>query len=204
MTFEGVRAWNRIPGLWGRHEWRPHAFVIVTGNVKVIGIVATLILAACDKPPEFPVPAQRPAFTAANLPVGRVFHMDDPGVTHRFVRDISPELSGTWRWAFQKPAVKIRIRTDHPLKYVIDFHFPDFTLKDTGPVTISFTVNEHELDRVRYSTPGDHHFEKPVPPEWIRVNQEAIVGAEIDKMWTAKLDGARFGFILMRIGLAAN
>ena len=170
--------------------------------MKITAIAAVLLLTACETQPDFPVPEQRRNFELPNSPAGRLLNMNDPGVTYRFVRDISSDLTANWRWAFQKPAVKIRVRTDRPLKYTIDFAVPDFTMKETGPVTIAFTVNDRELDRVRYDTPGDHHFEKPIPPGWMRVDEEVILGAEIDKMWTSQSDGARFGFIITRIGLA--
>lgn len=173
-----------------------------TAAPAVLSILCAL--GACERVPEYPIPEQRVPPAAADLPVpiGRVVNMDDPGVMLRVVRDISPDLSGTWRWGMERPAVKIRIRTDHPLKYTIDFVLPEITFKDTGPVHIGFTVNDHLLDRILYTEAGDHHFEKNVPPEWIKVGDEAIVGAEIDKMWISKTDGARFGFILVRMGLA--
>ena len=173
----------------------------INGEVKFAAIASILLLCACDRQPEFPVPEQRSPLSFASAPASRVLNMDDPNVVHRFVRDISPDLSSSWRWAFQRPAVKIRVRTDHPLKYTIDFAVPELTFRDTGPVTITFKVNDHVLDRVQYTAPGEQHFEKPVPSDWIKLGDEAIVGAEIDKMWTAKDDGKQFGFILTRIGL---
>jgi hypothetical protein len=159
-------------------------------------------MAACERP-EFPVPEQRPSFQTVPRADSRVVSMDEPGVEARIVRDIAPKNpDDTWRWTGKRPAIRVRIRTQQPVKYVIDFTIPDLTLRDTGPVTIAFTVNDHELGRVRYDKPGDAHFEKPVPPEWIVVDGETIVGAEIDKLWTAPLDGAKFGFIISRMGLA--
>jgi hypothetical protein len=62
-------------------------------------------------------------------------------------------------------------------------------------------VNDHVLDHVRYTAAGTQHFEKLVPPEWIIINKDATVGAEVDKAWVSKDDGVRFGMILTRIGL---
>ena len=164
-------------------------------------LLALLAASACDRAREYPIPEQRPEVGEAQMPGARVLNMDDPGVTTRFVRDISPELATTWRWGFERPAVRIKVRGVARLKYVIDLSLPEITFKDTGPVTISFTVNDHLLDRVHYTAAGDEHFEKPVPSEWLKAGEDAIVGAEIDKMWVSKTDGARFGFIITRIGL---
>jgi hypothetical protein len=151
--------------------------------------------------PEYPIPEQRPLLKPVELPAGRVLNMDDPNVTARFVRDIGEELHGTWRWTLQRPAVRIRVRTNHPVKYTIDLALPEVTFDETGPVTIAFTVNDHVLDRVRYTTPRKHHFEKLVPKDWMQSGEIAIVGAEIDKLWVSKEDGKSFGFIIEQIGL---
>ena len=176
-------------------------FGILAGDVKIPAILLFLALSACQRMREYPVPAQRPLFESFHVTPARIINMDDPAASGRFVRDISPDLSANWRWAFEKPAVRIRVRVERPLKYFIDFTIPDITFKDTGPVTISFTVNDRVLDTVHYPEAGYQHFEKPVPAGWLTVGQDAIVGAQIDKMWTSPGDGKKFGFIISRIGL---
>jgi hypothetical protein len=69
-------------------------------------------------------------------------------------------------------------------------------------VTLSFFVNDHLLDRVRYATPDRRHFEKPVPAEWLPPGQDVTLAAEIDKVWTPSQPGAApLGFILVALGL---
>lgn len=172
--------------------------------MKIYALAAGSVLAltSCqDMPPAYPVPDQRTAFEGFKLHSARVINMGDADAPMHFVRDILPELNGSWRWGVQRPAVSIRVRTNSKLKYKIDFSLPEVTFKDTGPVTIAFTVNDHVLDRIRYTHIGEEHFEKDVPPEWLVVGQEAVVGAEIDKLWTSPQDHAKFGFIITRIGL---
>jgi hypothetical protein len=127
--------------------------------------------------------------------------MDDPDADRRFVRDIMPKTDVSWRWTDERPAVKMRVRAIKNLRYTIDFTLPEVTFKDTGPVTIAFTVNDRVLDRVRYAEAGHQHFEKDVPPDWVPIDTEAIVGAEIDKMWIDPDGGRKYGFILTRMGL---
>ena len=93
------------------------------------------------------------------------------------------------------------MRANDRVRYVIDFALPEVTFKDTGPVTLSFYVNDHLLDSVHYTHSGDEHFEKPVPPEWIPLSQESTVAAAIDKVWVAPSDGNKLGFVLVRMGL---
>jgi len=161
-----------------------------------------LTLTACqDIPPAYPVPEQRPSFEGFKEHSPRVINMGDADAPRHFVRDIYEELNGSWRWSRERPAVRVLVRSDSKLTYRIDFTLPGVTFKETGPVTIAFLVNDHVLDRVRYERFGDQHFEKAVPAEWIEVGKEAVVGAEIDKVWTSPRDGKKFGFIITRIGL---
>ena len=62
-------------------------------------------------------------------------------------------------------------------------------------------MNGKLLDKIRYTTPGDKHFEKLVPADWLAVNTEATVALRVDKLYTAPRDNAQFGVILARMGL---
>jgi len=160
---------------------------------------------SCRTVPDYPIPEQRPDELAPaqfKAPAPRIVNMSDTSAPLRFVRDIVVGPSSGWRWTYQRPAVRINAGFELPVKYVIDFAVADATLRDTGPVTIAFTVNGRVLDRVRYATSGEKHFEKLVPAEWLEPGKAAIAGAEIDKVWVSKRDGARLGFILVRIGFA--
>jgi hypothetical protein len=175
-----------------------------SGKVKTRAAPAVVILlglCGCQSVPDYSPPEQRPSFAGFKAHLIRVLNMDDPDAPTHFVRDISLGTDTSWRWTGQKPAVKLRIRSVANLKYFIDFTLPEVTFRDTGPVTIAFTVNDHVLDRVRYAAAGYQHFEKAVPQEWLELNKDAVVGAEVDKMWVSKEDGTQFGFILSRIGL---
>jgi hypothetical protein len=166
-------------------------------------LCCTAFLGACRNVPDAYAPPEQRALIAETRPyrVTRVMNMDEPDVPSRFVRDISPSLAGTWRWTGRRPAIDIFMRTNEGIHYVIDFALPQVTFKTTGPVTLSFTVNDHVLERVRYVTSGDKHFEKEVPPEWIHLDRESTVGAEIDKVFASPGDGAKLGFVLVRMGL---
>lgn len=171
--------------------------------VSIVVLTLALALSGCREPaPEFVLPTQRPPLETYKPPPARVISMSDPDAPARFLRDITNVASPTWRWTGQRPAVRIRVRNVQNVRYLIDFSIAQITFKETGPVTVVFTVNDHQLGREHYTDFGPKHFEKAVPPEWLEANKDAIAGAEIDKIWVSKEDGARFGFILSRIGLA--
>jgi hypothetical protein len=164
----------------------------------------SLALCACQSQPEtYAPPVQRQPFENFRpYRSTRIVKMSDGDATARIVRDVDAGLAGgSWRWTGQHPTIRVPGGPVENLVYVIDFTLPQVTFKDTGPVTLSFYVNDHLLDRVRYSAPGVQHFEKRVPDGWAQEGQEATVGAEIDKIWTSPEDGKRLGFILTSMGL---
>lgn len=125
----------------------------------------------------------------------------DGSIDSQIVQDIPTGPVEPWRWVYQHPKVKLRVTKPAGLKYRIEFSIADATLKFTGPVTLRFLVNGTQLGRKRYSAAGEYRWEAPVPPELLRVSEENIIGAEVDKVWVSPSDGARLGFILSRIGL---
>jgi hypothetical protein len=153
-------------------------------------------------PETYAPPVQRQPFENFRpYRANRIVSMADGDADAHIVRDITPAAQPDWRWTRKRPTVHVTMRTNENVKYTMDFAIAEATLKDTGPVTLSFYVNDHLLDTVRYAASGPQHFEKPIPAGWIMPGQEATVAAEIDKVWVSKLDGAQLGFILMRIGL---
>jgi hypothetical protein len=160
-----------------------------------------LVLSGCDRAPiSYPPPEQRPAVEGpAPDPALMMVELKDADAPAHYVKDIEPG-EGWWRWTGQQPTVKVLAYTTENLKLSVDFALWAVAMKQTGPVELSFSVNNHLLEKVRYAAPGQLHFEKPVPPEWLRTDEESIVSVAIDKMYTAPEDGKKFGFILTNIG----
>ena len=160
------------------------------------------LLCGCGNLPEpYAPPAQRPLFEAP-LEGARILNMADADAERHFVRDISLELEGSiWRWTGKRPTIRLRADANQKLMYAIDFAIPDATFQHTGPVTVSLFVNDRLLDRARYTSPGRHRLEKPVPTAWLKPGEDATLAAEIDKVWTPpQPGGAPLGFMLIALG----
>ena len=172
--------------------------------LRYLPIVGLLVLASCARPPEYyPPPEQRTPIEGAD-PGGApevLIGMGDTNATAHFVKDISLGLEGgSWRWTGQRPTLRVLLVTTKNLKFMTDFTLWEGAMTQTGPVTMSFYVGDHLLDRVRYETPGYKHFEKPVPAEWLQTATDTEIAMEIDKVYVSPNDGAKFGFILSQIG----
>jgi len=166
-------------------------------------LLAGLFLTGCAGLPEaFPPPIQRNSPSGPEInPVGHFVSMNGPAADAHIVRDIAAGLeAGAWRWTGQRPELRFRLSSVKGLRFVMDFALPDVTFAQRGPVAISFFINGHLLDKVRYEGGGQKHFEKAVPSAWLRTDADTLVAAEIDKVWVAPADGARLGFILSRAG----
>ena len=173
----------------------------MTLRLGLLGAMYGLLCGCGNLPEPYAPPAQRPFFEAPTEAV-RILDMADSDAEHHFVQDIDKALQGnSWRWTGKRPTIRLHPNSNQKLVYSIDFAIAASTLKQTGPVTLSFFVNDHLLDRVRYAAPGRQRFQQPVPEEWLRANEDATLAAEIDKVWIPpQPGGARLGFILVSLG----
>ena len=166
-------------------------------------LLAMLGLCACRQVPEwYAVPEQRPNFEDPER-WERMIRMTDVDARDYFVADIFDPLAANWRFTGQRPAIRLTPPPRGQRKYRIEFVIPEVFFKVTGPVALTFLVNERLLDRRRYAAAGAYVFEKDVPPEWIS-GGEVRLGAEIDKTFSSKADSRAYGFLLIAIGLKRN
>lgn len=126
--------------------------------------------------------------------------MSDPEVSAHFVKDIYPQSDPSWRWTGQNPTLQLLLLFTDNLKFNADFALWEDGFKVTGPIDVSYWVNGRFLDKVHYTSPGDKHFEKPVPPDWLSTDSETTVAMSCDKLYVSPKNGIKFGLILVRIG----
>ncbi|MBV9768740.1 MAG: hypothetical protein JOZ32_04145 [Bryobacterales bacterium] len=171
--------------------------------IRIAGLLlCVLCLASCDRLPDtYPPPEQRHPVEGYNPgPDALMVNMDDSDADSRIVKDIYGATSASWRWTSQNPTVKLLLFSTENLKFIADYAIWDDGFKFTGPLEISFLVNGNLLDKIRYTTPGVKHFDKPVPADWLSVDFPTTVSMFIDKLYVAPRDGAKFGVILVRLG----
>ena len=86
---------------------------------------------------------------------------------------------------------------------VADFSIAGDTMKVTGPVTVSFFVNDKLIAKEKYAKPGDYHFDHEVPPGLLTVDKTATFAMESKPIFIAKGDGKHLGLILVRAGFVS-
>lgn len=168
-----------------------------------ITLAASLCLVACGGTNEtFAPPPQRAPVQGIKLSPRILLDMGNAASSPKIVKDIDagPPVTG-WRWAGQDPTVRVRPLVSGNFRYHIEFAIAGQTFRDTGPVTVTFVVNDHVIGHMRCDLPGTRIFDAPVPAGLVHAMADNTVAAHVDKVWVSKLDNARLGMIVVRMGL---
>jgi hypothetical protein len=126
--------------------------------------------------------------------------MADPDAASHFVKDIQGPPKDGWVFTGPSPSLKILAVLTENLKLRVEFTLWDVAYQQTGPVQLRFRVNGFDLAMVRYDSPGHKIFEQSIPPEHLAIGEESTISITIDKPWVSPQNGAKYGFILQRIG----
>ena len=127
--------------------------------------------------------------------------MSDPDANLHIAKDIYNPGSAPWRWSGQNPTVRTLAVSAENIKFRVDFAIWADSFKITGPLEITFLVNGRPLDKIRYTSSGDKHFEEPVPADWLTADAENTLALNVDKLYVSPTDRNKFGVILVRMGL---
>jgi hypothetical protein len=169
-------------------------------------LVLSVLLAGCSSAPDtYAPPVQRQPLTvpATAGSLSYFVTMSDPFAGAYIVRDVSDTTeSGGWRWTYRHPELRFFVPSVKHLYFSMDFSFPERIFRETGPVTLTFSINGRPFDRARYEKGGQQHYRKEVPPGLLEADAENTVAIEPDKVWVSKADGAVLGFILASAGFS--
>ena len=175
----------------------------VPHRLFAVSLACVFLIGCISQPDIYAPPAQRrPLDQQTLVRKTPMIDLSEAGADESFVQDIpTAGQPSSWRWTGKRPTVRLTLLAAKDLKYHAEFAVPEATFKDTGPVTLSFFVNDRLLDKVRYTEPGQKTFDKDIPAGWLQAPGSNTLAMEIDKVWESKDDGAKLGFILSRIGL---
>jgi hypothetical protein len=131
-----------------------------------------------------------------------MFAISDPNARDQIVRGVAETGPRTWRWTDAHPIFRFYVPEVPRAQFLMDFTLPPVTFRETGPVTLTFRLNDQPLDRVRYDAPGELHYRKAIPDELLHRNGVNLIAIDAEPAWVSKEDGRTYGFILVRAGFA--
>ena len=161
-------------------------------------------LAACTPLPEsYRVPEQRAANDGPEPePLGAFVSFSDARAQDYVVDGfLSAAPDQSWRWASEKPTVRLRVSQAAGLRLRVNFALPEESHKPLLPITVRYFVNDKLLDTVVYRQAGTLEYRKPVPAEWLSTENDNLVRCEISPVYVAKADGVKLSMIIAEIGL---
>jgi hypothetical protein len=161
-----------------------------------------LLASSCNRYPEsYPPPEQfEPPPAEPSESLEAFIEMGARSASSHIVSDIHALEADQWRWTGQRPTLRFQLSNTDQQELSLDFVVVEAAIQQTGPITVTFLVNDRVLEEVRYDTAGEKHFEKHVPPEWISLEGATSVSVSIDKTWRAPNDERALGVILLRAG----
>ncbi len=165
-----------------------------------------LMMVGCVAMPDAFIPqSKRRPLENVNAALGSapLIEMGDSRARVHIVKDIQkPADNVPWAWTYQRPTLRYTLNSTTNWKLVADYTVPEITLLQTGPVTISFFVNDRAVEQVRIEHAGQMHLEHAIPQDWLRANEKTTIAAEIDKLYDPGNGTPKLGFILTRLGFA--
>jgi hypothetical protein len=126
--------------------------------------------------------------------------MSQPDSDSYVVSGMRAKSEGPWRWANSRPVLRFYVPEVGRVRFRMDCTFPEGIFAQTGPVTLTVTLNGQVFDRVRYDHPGPEEYSHTVPPELLHPNAVNLVAVTPDKTAGRPEGGERLGFVLTSAG----
>ncbi len=185
-----------------RHTGRPlpPGYRLPALTAAAMTALCWLLIGCGSQPESYAPPEQREPLTAEQASEAKTFvAMNDADAESYFVKDIRGLEGGQWRWTGAEPTLHFVLDKADNWNLVVDFAVAGATFKDTGPVDVTFQVNDHVAAEEHYDEFGDKHIEQTVDPAWITPGGDTIVKMTVKPAWLSS-DKTQLGMILVRAG----
>ena len=160
-------------------------------------LLPALLLGSCAAP-TFPPPRQYD-FTAPS-PIGSFVNMIYEDADSYVVRDVPPNaVTKSWRWAGAHPQLRFFIEAPNGVTFSADYACAETLFRQTGPVTLTFLINDRKFGQTNCSHSGRAQFSIKVPSGLLIPGAINLLRIEPDKT-AAGEDGTVLGFILISAG----
>jgi hypothetical protein len=164
-----------------------------------VSALVGFLLACVHTPDSYPVPEQHRPFRSWQAAATEFVSVADPESDRFLISGFQPREPGILRWTKAEPELQFELASVGDRVLVYEFVVNDKVLREAGPLTLEFFVNDHLISCETYDSPGEKRFEAKIPAGLLR--KETRVRVRVDKTWRSP-DGAVFGILLRRAGFA--
>jgi hypothetical protein len=162
-------------------------------------IAATVAGIGCASQPWYPPPEQRASLGEAGTGgLGPFVAMSQQDAASYIVQGMRTFSEGPWRWAHDRPVLRFMLPEVGRVHFEMELSFPENTFRQTGPVTLTLSLNGTVFDRVRYDKPGQQHYSHAIAAGMVRPNALNLVAIAPDKV--ARIGEEKMGFVLTSAG----
>lgn len=130
--------------------------------------------------------------------LGPFVAMSQPDAAGYIVQGMRAFSEGPWRWAHDRPVLRFELPEVGRIRFEMELSFPENTFRQTGPVTLTLSLNGAAFDRVLYDRPGQKHYSHAVPAALVHPNSLNLVAVTPDKV--ARIGQEKLGFVLTSAG----
>jgi hypothetical protein len=133
--------------------------------------------------------------------VRSVLRMSEPDADAFIIQDVLGYAGGIFRWTGERPRFKLWLEDASDREFVMRFALIASNFRETGPVTVSITINGRALATPVFAIPREYEYRHPVPRALLAGPSPAIIGLDISPVTRAAADGVALGIYLEAVGL---
>lgn len=146
--------------------------------------LAAILLVSCGGPPDVYAPAipRKPIDVYGTDAMSAFVRMNSADAPVSIVHDIAPAVqAGAWRWASQHAELRFFLPSASGWNAKVEYSVARAVLEETGPLTMTFFVNNAKIDSVRHESDGRFVWQKPVPESILVAGGMNYLRIETDK-----------------------
>ena len=164
-------------------------------------VVAGIALSSCTEAPEYLRLPRQYAPTAQDdfIPDAPMLVMGPTVIPEDDTTNGILSNDSDWPWSNEHPRFRCFVRDGGPWQFAMQFAVAGVTLKDTGPITISVSINDALFSKFVVSSDGRAEYVRDVPTGLL-ARGAVHVGLTIQPFWTSPTDGQRLGILIHSIG----
>lgn len=174
---------------------------MLSGIPAAIVIVAIIALLNCTETPKYlRLPQQyHPTNQGDSIPDAPLLVLGPNTIPEDETTNGLLDNDSPWPWSNEHPSFRCFLRDRGPWQFALEFAAAGVTLKDTGPITVSVSINNTPFSKFVVSKDGRAEYSQDVPSRML--NPGAVrIDLSIQPFWTSPTDGQRLGLLIHSVG----